>query len=72
MNDEINNNSMSNEFVDIETNSKNKYIPIVIILYIIVIILTIVLILGLKSQKDTIKDNLAKRNTNIQNNINNK
>ena len=35
----------------------NNYIVIVIILYIMVIILAILLILGLKKQKDTIKNN---------------
>ena len=66
MND--NENNMSNEFKDVETK-KNTYVIIVIILYLFVILLTILLILGIRNQRDTVKDSLNTK-TNAEDGVN--
>lgn len=45
------------EFADINKESKKKIYTIVGILYIIVIILSILLFVGIKNQKEVVKDN---------------
>lgn len=51
-------NTLDTEFVDINKESKYKDYIIVGILYVAVIILSIFLILGIKNQKDIVKNNI--------------
>jgi len=46
------------DFTDINKENKYKIHIIVAILYVVVIILSILLILGLKNQKDIVKNNI--------------
>lgn len=50
--------NIDKEFTDINKGIENKNYIIVIILYIVVAILSVFLILGIKNQKDTVKDNI--------------
>ena len=50
--------NVDKEFTDIDKENNNKNYIIVGILYVIVIILSIFLILGIKNQKDIVKDNI--------------
>ena len=50
--------NIDKEFTDIDKGIENKNYIIVIILYVIVAILSVFLILGIKNQKDTVKDNI--------------
>lgn len=68
MNNEINEMEMSNEFVEINKESKYKTYAIVIILYILVIILTVFLVIGLKNQKEVVIN--QNNNIGLNNNIN--
>lgn len=54
------NNNIDKEFTDIDKEKINKTYIIVGFLYLLVIILSIFLILGIKNQKDTVKDNISK------------
>lgn len=56
-------NNIDTEFTDIEKLNKHKKYVIVGILYIIVIILSIFLVIGIKNQKDTVKNNIEKETT---------
>ena len=50
--------NIDKEFTDIDKGIENKNYIIVIILYVIVAVLSVFLILGIKNQKDTVKDNI--------------
>ena len=50
--------NIDKEFTDINKGIENKNYIIVIILYIVVAILYVFFILGIKNQKDTVKDNI--------------
>lgn len=54
------------EFTDIEKESKYKNYIIVGILYLIVVILSIFLIIGIKNQKDTVKENINNEDNTIE------
>lgn len=58
------NKDMSLEFKEEKKESKNKSYVIVGVLYAIVIILSVFLYLGLKHQKQVVKDNLDKKEIN--------
>ena len=55
---------MSLEFKEEKKENKNKSYVIVVVLYAIVIILSVFLYLGLKHQKQVVKDNLDKTEVN--------
>lgn len=57
-------NEISNEFKNIEKPNKVKSYVLIAFLYSIVIILCVFLYLGLKHQKQVVKDNLEKDNIN--------
>lgn len=52
------NKNIDTEFIDIVKENNNKSYIIVGILYVAIIILSVFLVLGIKNQKDVIKDNL--------------
>lgn len=61
------NEEVLEDFKDIQSKSKNKDYIIVAILYLLVIVLSIFFVIGLKNQKDTVKDNINDKN-NVQDN----
>lgn len=61
------NNEVDNDFVDINKKSKYNIYIIVCILYLFVIILSILLIIGIKNQKDVIKNNINDQNIHLYN-----
>lgn len=62
---------MSNEFKDIDKDKHQTYKIVVPILYVIVIILFVFLVIGIKKQKDTVKQSINDNNAqSINNDIN--
>ena len=55
---EFNEDDIDEEFLDIDKEEMKKNYIIISILYVIVIILSVLLILGLKNQKDIVKNNI--------------
>ena len=49
---------IDSEFVDIDKDTMKKNYIIIGILYLVVIILSILLVIGIKNQKDTVKDKI--------------
>ena len=59
---------IDNEFIEIEKKDYRYVYIVVAFLYLIIIVLSIFLILGLKKQKDTVKNSISNNNITLKQN----